>query len=176
MLQRLDSSKKVTNRGMVKHETPWKDLGRRKKSANITVAKPNQMVLQKDIHGVAAHGPFLSCESAPPILALLLQGADLGIQIFDKLQRSIHGGHQRGPLAFPPFQPVKLGATPAIFGLDLLTEPTFVAVILGHIHEPHAACFARAVFVVAPVSKARPAPVSTGVSFLVVKTHTYQIC
>lgn len=63
-----------------------------------------------------------------------------------------------------------------MFCFDFFTETTVGLLILGHVYESHTACLAGAVFIVASVSKAGPAPVSTRKSLLVVEAHAYQIC
>lgn len=89
--------------------------------------------------------------------------------------RPIHRGYQGGTLSFPPVQTFDLGASPAIFGLNFLAEPTVALLVFGHVDKSHTACFASAVLIVASVSKAGPAPVSAGKSLLIVEAHAYQI-
>lgn len=100
-----------------------------------------------------------------------MQCEDLFIEVHDELLGSVHRGHQSGPLASPPLETVDLGASPPILGFDLLTEAAIAAFVFGDIDEPHPACFAGAVLVIASVGKTGPAPVSTGETFLVVKAH-----
>jgi hypothetical protein len=89
--------------------------------------------------------------------------------------RPIHRGYQGGTLSFPPVQTFDFGASPAIFGLNLLAQSAIALLVLSHVDKSHTACFASAVLIVASVSKAGPAPVSAGKSFLIVKAHAYQI-
>jgi hypothetical protein len=83
----------------------------------------------------------------------------------------IDGGHQSGTFPLPPLQAINLGASAPEFGFYLLAEAALVVVVLSHIDKLHSACFAGAVLVIAPVGEAGPAPVSTGETLLVVKTH-----
>lgn len=87
----------------------------------------------------------------------------------------VNRGHQIGTFPFPPFQAINLGASTPELGFDLLTEAALAVVVLSHVDELHAACFAGAVLVIAPVGEAGPAPVSTGETLLVVKTHAYRM-
>lgn len=114
-------------------------------------------------------------KGVPSGLTLPLQDENLLVQVHNQFVGPIHRGHQIGTLPFPPFEAVDLGASPAKFSLDLLAETAFAAVVLGHVDEFHTACFAGAVLVIASVSKVGPAPVSTGESLLVVKTHAYRM-
>lgn len=63
-----------------------------------------------------------------------------------------------------------------MFRFNFLAETAVALLILGHVDESHTACLAGTIFIVASVSKAGPAPVSTRKSLLVVKAHAYQIC
>lgn len=87
--------------------------------------------------------------------------------------RPINGSHKCGTLSLPPVQTVDFGTTPAIFGLDFFAETTIGLLILSDVDESHTACLAGAIFIVASVGKAGPAPVSTRKSLLVVKAHAY---
>lgn len=116
------------------------------------------------------HGPS-SQKRVPSTLTLLLQSADLIFQLHYDLQRPVHRSHQSATFALPPFQPVDLGATAAMLGLDFLAQAALAVVIVGSVDEFHAACFASAVLVVALVSKAGPTPVPAGESLLIVKAH-----
>lgn len=115
-------------------------------------------------------GP-LSQECVPAILAFPLQCEDLFVEVHYELLGSVHRGHQSGTLASPPLKTFDLGASPPILGFDLLTEAAVTAFVFGDIDEPHPACFAGAVLVIAAVGKTSPAPVSTGETLLVVKAH-----
>jgi hypothetical protein len=117
----------------------------------------------------------LSQQCSTSILAFPLQSTNLLVQLHDELVGPVNGGHQSGPLPLPSFQAINLGASTSEFGFNLLAEATLVVVVLSHINELHSACFAGAILVIAPMGEAGPAPVSTGETLLVVKTHAYQM-
>lgn len=117
----------------------------------------------------------LSKQRSTSILAFPLQSTNLLVQLHDELVGPVDGGHQSGTFPLPPFQAVNLGASTPEFGFNLLAEAALVVVVLSHINELHPARFAGAVLVIAPVGEAGPAPVSTGETLLVVKTHAYQM-
>lgn len=104
-----------------------------------------------------------------------MQNANFFVQLHDELVGPVDGGHQSGTFPFPPFQAINLGASTPELGFNLLAEAALAVLILGHIDELHTARFARAVLVIAPVGEAGPAPVSTGKTLLVVKTHAYRM-
>jgi hypothetical protein len=180
----LDVTDKV-----VKHETRCKihlgDNGRqpnnnRKKKKTPDTSQyircsPTKKKKKEREHLFCRSEPILSQEGVPSVVSFSLQGADLFLQLHNELVRSIHGGHQVGPLPFPTVQTVDFGGTPTKLGFDFFTEPAITPLVFGHVDEPHSACFAGAVLIVASVSKAGPAPVPTRKSLLVVKAHAYQI-
>lgn len=119
---------------------------------------------------------ILSCKGGASILALPLQDVNFLVQVHDEFLGPVHRGNKSGPLTFPPFEAVDLGASPPELGLNLLAEAALAGLVFGHVHEFHATRLACAILVIAPMGEASPAPVSTRKSLLVVKAHTYQLC
>lgn len=119
---------------------------------------------------------ILSCEGGASILTLPLQDVNFLVQVHYESLGSIHGGNKSGPLTFPPFQAVDLGASPSELGLNLFAEAALAVLVFGHVHEFHTARLACAILVIAPMGEVGPAPVSARISLLVVKTHAYQSC
>lgn len=126
--------------------------------------------------GFADTSHILSRKGRASILTLPLQDVNFLVQVHYEFLGSVHGSNKSGPLTFPPFQAVDLGASPPELGLNLFTEAALAVLVFGHVHEFHTTSLACAILVIAPMGEVGPAPVPTRKSLLVVKAHAYQPC
>ena len=119
-------------------------------------------------------GSFTSKCSAL-FFALLLQLDNFSIEGLDGILWFFDRRHKSISFAFPSVHSFELGASPAVFGFDLLAEAALHCRIFGQIYEFHAARLASPIFIIALVCKTGPTPVPTRKSLLVVKAHAYHI-
>lgn len=111
-------------------------------------------------HAPASRATTPSAQDFPPVLALVLQLADLLLKLHDNPLGLVDGCYEGTPLSLPPVQSLQFRIAASFFGFDLLAEPALRGFELGCIDESHAARFTGAILVIALVGETGPVPVS----------------
>ena len=148
-----------------------KKSGKGREREGMELGHPCSTIM--DSHAIELGSSASKCSAF--VITLLLQLDDFFVEGFDGILWFFDRRHKSISFAFPSVHSFELGASPTVFGFDLLAEAALRCRIFGQIHEFHAACLASPIFIIALVCKTGPVPVPTRKSPLVVKAHVYHI-